>query len=110
MVEPAAGAECGEGLRWASPGVARDGADEGRVVERDGGEWVCGPEGFWIGELARPERVEEFLVGDVFAADAREDAAVDPDEVILGVEVVEGGVFGDVEPGEDEVADRLGAG
>ena len=68
--------------------------------------WGCGSAG--------PDGVEDgFVVGvvaaeDVLAEDAGDDVGADADEFVLGVEVVEGGVFGAVELGDDEGADVFG--
>ena len=81
---------------------------------RRGGEGVGRPEGFGVVDLFGPDGVEDGFVfvgvEDVLAEDAEDDDGADVDEVVLGVEVVEGGVFGAVELGEDEVADMLGVG
>ena len=81
---------------------------------REDGNGIGSPEGFGVVDLPGPEVVEDVLVfvgvEDVLAEDAEGDDGADFDEVVLGVEVVEGGVFGRIELGEDELADVLGVG
>ena len=116
---PARGPEGGEGLRGAGPDVAGPrggwgGTDEGGVVHGDGGEGVGCPEGFGVVDLTGPEGFEDGLVvrvgalEDVLAEDAGDDVGADADELVLGIEVVEGGVFGAVELRDDELADFFG--
>ena len=64
---------------------------------------LAGPDGFEDGFVFGVVALE-----DVLAEDAGDDVAADTDEFILGVEVVEGGVFGVVELVDDELADVLG--
>ncbi len=116
---PAGSAEGGEGLGGSGPDVAwpgggRGGSVVGGIVLGDGGEGVGRPEGFGVVDLAGPDGVEDgFVFGvvalkDVLAEDAGDDVAADADELVLGVEIVEGGVFGAVEFFDDEGADGLG--
>src|ERR1035441_9162226 len=48
---PAGRAQGGEGLAGSAPGVARDGTDEGGVVERGGGEGIGRPECLGVVDL-----------------------------------------------------------
>jgi len=111
---PAWGAEGGEGLGGCTPGVAGDGADESGVILGDGSERVRSPEGFGVVELALPDGVDDGLVldgvEDVLAEDAGDEVGAYADELVLGVEVIEGGVFGVVEAVDDEEAEVFGVG
>ncbi len=65
-------------------------------------------------ELAGPDVVEDGLVfgvvavEDVLSEDSGDNVGADADELVVGVEVVEGGVLGAVELADDEQADLLG--
>jgi len=64
---------------------------------------LTGPDGFEDGLVVRIVVLE-----DVLAEDAGDDVGADADEFVLGVEVVEGGVFGAIEFGDDKLANFFG--
>ena len=111
---PARRAQSGERLAGPAPTVARDGTDEGGLVEGRGGEWIGRPEGGGVVDLFGPDGLEDGFIfdgiEDVFAEDTDGDDGADADEVVLRVEVVKGAVLRAVELGQDQMADVFGVG
>ncbi len=67
------------------------------------------PESFRIMNLPRPQVIKQCLIDDMLTAHPAEDIRAHADKFIIGIEIIEGGVFGDIELLQNQPAHLVGA-
>ena len=92
VFHPSRRTQGGQSLSGASPGISRDGPDEGWIIEGNRRQRIGRPEVLRIVNLPAIDGFEELLIDNVLSQNAGDEVAANADKVILRIEVVEASI------------------